>query len=71
MARTSDAADIPPPSVMGTWEISQRLGVSHQRVYQLVRERTFPLPAELHMGKVWATAAVEAWIRKHRPELAR
>jgi predicted DNA-binding transcriptional regulator AlpA len=56
--------------VMGAAEIAQRLGVSRQRVQQLVRRPDWPEPiAELTMGKVWRTSDVEAWIREHRPAL--
>lgn len=58
--------------LMGAAEIGERLGVSRQRVQQLVNRSDFPRPdADLAMGKVWRTEAVEAWIREHRPELGR
>lgn len=58
--------------LMGAAEIGDRLRVSRQRVQQIVARADFPKPEhELKMGKVWSTAAVEAWIRKHRPELAK
>lgn len=57
-------------ALMGTAEISRRLGLSKQRTHQIVRERSFPEPAAvLTMGQVWQTADVEAWIRTHRPQL--
>ncbi len=58
--------------LMGTAEIARRLGVSRQRVQQLVGRPDFPRPAsELEMGKVWHTEDVEAWIAEHRPAVAR
>jgi predicted DNA-binding transcriptional regulator AlpA len=57
--------------VMGAYEIAQRLGVSRQRVQQLVVRQDFPKPIrELAMGKVWDSDDVEAWIREHRPDIA-
>lgn len=56
---------------MGTAEIARRLGVTRQRVQQLVARPDFPAPdSVLEMGKVWATDAVEAWIAEHRPDVA-
>jgi predicted DNA-binding transcriptional regulator AlpA len=54
--------------LMGAAEIADRLGVSRQRVQQLVSSPDFPAPeSSLRMGKVWRTEDVEAWIEKHRP----
>lgn len=51
-------------------EISERLGVSQSRARQLANQWNFPAPYdELHMGRVWRTSDVEAWIRQHRPDL--
>lgn len=56
---------------MGPDEIRKRLNVSRQRAYILIARRDFPEPwRELAIGKVWRSTDVEAWIRKHRPELA-
>ena len=57
---------------MGAAEIGVRLGgLSRQRVQQIVSRPDFPAPEhDLAMGKVWATKAVEAWIRAHRPDQA-
>lgn len=56
--------------LMGAAEIGVRLGVSRQRVQQIVTRADFPKPEhELAMGKVWSSAAVEAWVREHRPDL--
>lgn len=57
--------------LMGAREIEARLGVSRQRVQQLIARPDWPAPYdELAMGKVWRKADVEAWIRDHRPDLA-
>lgn len=48
--------------VMGAAEIADLLGVSRQRVQQLVTRSDFPKPvAHLTMGKVWKTDDVQAW----------
>ena len=48
-------------------EIAQILGVSRQRVYQLMEAYDdFPAPlATLAVGRVWSRAAVEEWDRLH------
>lgn len=57
--------------LMGAREIAERLGVSDQRVQQLVHRRSFPEPyAVLKMGSIWAASDVEAWIAANRPHLA-
>lgn len=49
-------------AVMGAAEIAELLGVSRQRVQQLVVRPDFPAPmGTLTMGKVWNRAEVEAW----------
>jgi prophage regulatory protein len=55
--------------LMGAREIEARLGISRQRVQQLVSRADWPAPYdELAMGKVWRVEDVEAWVRAHRPE---
>jgi predicted DNA-binding transcriptional regulator AlpA len=55
--------------LMGAAEIAERLGVSRQRVQQLIGRADWPAPAAtLEMGRVWRTDEVEAWIREHRPQ---
>jgi prophage regulatory protein len=55
---TSDAV----PGLMGAAEIGRLLGVSRQRVQQLVNTDGFPPPvAVLDMGKVWRADDVRAW----------
>lgn len=57
--------------LMGAREIEARLGVSRQRVQQLIARTDWPAPYdELAMGKVWRIEDVEAWVSTHRPELA-
>ena len=52
--------------LVGSAEIGQMLGVSRQRVQQLISRDDFPAPeVALHMGKVWKRDAVEAWARGH------
>ena len=54
---------------MGTAEIAVLLGVSRQRVLQLLREPgDFPQPvAVLKMGNVWDAAAVRRWATGRQP----
>ncbi len=49
--------------LMGTAEVAAVLGVSRQRVLQLLNEQDeFPKPvALLRMGKVWHGPEVRAW----------
>lgn len=49
---------------LGIQEIAAALGVSRQRVYQLLTEDpTFPEPVdELVAGKIWHEADVASWI---------
>ena len=53
--------------VVGVPEIAQILGVSRQRVYQLIEAYDdFPMPvARLAVGRIWSRAAVEDWNRLH------
>lgn len=47
------------------------LGVSRQRVQQLINRADFPAPdVVLEMGKVWHRADVETWARDHGRVLA-
>lgn len=57
--------------LMGVAEIAVRLGVSRSRAAQIVNSKGFPDPAaHLLMGVIWEASDVEAWIAKHRPQLA-
>lgn len=57
-----------------TGDIADRLGLTRQRANQLVNDRRqeFPAPFDTLPGsvQVWLITDVEAWIGKHRPELA-
>jgi prophage regulatory protein len=54
--------------VMGAAEIGTLLGVSRQRVQQLVKTPGFPQPATvLGMGKLWRGEDVRAWAAQNRP----
>jgi len=53
--------------LVGVTEIARMLRVSRQRADQLTREyEDFPEPeAVLASGRVWSTAAVSGWMRRH------
>ncbi len=53
--------------VVGAPEVAQILGVSRQRVYQLIDTyEDFPAPlAKLAVGRIWSREAVEEWNRVH------
>ena len=52
--------------LVGSAEIASMLGVSRQRVQQLISRPDFPKPAAvLAMGKVWNTTDVQAWAKAH------
>jgi prophage regulatory protein len=54
------------PHLVGAAEIAAMLGVSRQRVQQLISRPDFPKPdAVLAMGKVWRTEDVQAWAKAH------
>ncbi|WP_250034938.1 helix-turn-helix transcriptional regulator [Paractinoplanes maris] len=56
--------------LMGAGEIRRRLGISRQRVQQIITRKDFPDPyQELEMGKVWDAVDVERWIATYRPQL--
>jgi predicted DNA-binding transcriptional regulator AlpA len=56
----------PSIELAGVAEIAALLGVSRQRVDQLVREHAdFPKPvAELAAGRIWLKPEVVAWARR-------
>lgn len=57
--------------LVGSQEIGAMLGVSRQRVQQLISRDDFPEPeVTLAMGKVWKRADVEAWARDHGRAIA-
>jgi len=53
--------------VVGAPEVAQMLGVSRQRVYQLIDTYPdFPAPvATLAVGRIWSRASIEEWNRLH------
>jgi len=53
--------------VVGVPEMAEILGVTRQRVYQLIEAYDdFPDPiAKLAVGRIWSRAAVEEWNRLH------
>ncbi len=56
--------------LVGPAEIGAMLGISRQRVFQLVTAPGFPEPeAELAGGRVWARAAIEEWARASGREM--
>jgi len=53
-------------NLVGAAEIGRLLGVSRQRVQQLIKTPDWPRPeAELDMGKVWNRDDIMAWARRH------
>ena len=70
--RSNDGPPQMTGRLMGAHEVAQRLGVSRQRVQQLINRPDWPEPYDrLAMGKVWLTADVEALISRHRPPAPR
>jgi predicted DNA-binding transcriptional regulator AlpA len=56
--------------LMGSYEIQQLLGVSRQRVQQLITRDDFPEPYDsLAMGKVWLRQDIERWARDRQMRL--
>jgi len=52
--------------LVGAAEIAALLGVSRQRVQQLISRPDFPQPdAVLAMGKVWRLPDVQTWAKAH------
>lgn len=52
--------------LVGSAEIGRMLGVSRQRVQQLINQPDFPKPeVALEMGKVWKREDVAEWARDH------
>ena len=60
----------PQQRLVAAAELQHMLGVSRQRISQLVERADFPPPfAELRMGQVWDRAAIEAWAKEQGREL--
>lgn len=57
----------PMHHLVGAQEIGTLLGVSRQRVHQLITRDDFPPPAViLGMGKVWHTEDVREWDQRRK-----
>lgn len=50
--------------LVGTTEVAEMLGVSRQRVHQLMSSEGFPEPEMLSAGLIWRRADIEAWMRR-------
>jgi predicted DNA-binding transcriptional regulator AlpA len=56
-----------PSDLVSTVEIAEMLGVSRQRVHQLMRSYSdFPEPeATLAVGRIWRKAVIIDWMKAH------
>ena len=56
-----------PDDLVSATEVAEILGVSRQRVHQLIRAyEDFPTPeAELAVGRIWRRDAVIEWAASH------
>ena len=56
-----------PEELVSVPEVAEMLGVSRQRVHQLIQSSgDFPKPeAELAVGRIWRRADIERWIAEH------
>ncbi len=51
--------------LVGSAEITELLGLSRARTFQITSSPDFPAPVqELKMGKVWRLTDVQAWARR-------
>jgi prophage regulatory protein len=59
--------------VVGIQEIADMLGVSKQRVSQIIQTRPdFPAPdAEITIGRIWLRSAIDRWMRTYNPRPGR
>lgn len=54
------------PHLLGVAEIAAMLGITRQRVNQLIQSADFPAPeAELSAGRIWTREAIETWVAAH------
>ena len=69
VAVSDRSADGQAIDLMGAREIQEILGVSRQRVQQIVARPDFPRPVAELAIKVWRGDHVRAWVREHRPDI--
>jgi prophage regulatory protein len=51
--------------LVGSAEITELLGVSRPRTFQITSGAGFPAPVqELKMGKIWRLSDVQAWAKR-------
>lgn len=59
-----------PLDVLGVRDFAAKWGVSPQLANKFSQRDDFPEPAaELAAGRIWRTADVRRWVKKHRPDL--
>jgi predicted DNA-binding transcriptional regulator AlpA len=46
-------------------DVARYLGVSHQRVTQMVAEGKLPTPRRDHLGASWTEKAIERWAERY------
>lgn len=57
------------PELVGASEVAEMLGVTRQRVHQVVQDhRDFPAAQRTASGAVWEKEAVEQWARDWKPK---
>lgn len=55
--------------LMGTSEVAERLGVTRQRVHQMVTSGVLPPPeATLSAGSIWRGEVIEEWVSEHQDQ---
>lgn len=53
--------------LVSVFEVAQILGVSRQRVYQLIARGGFPEPvATLAVGRIWTREDIERWAESRK-----
>ena len=53
------------PKIVGVYEIADLLGVTRQRVQQLIKHADFPAPAvTLRSGPIWLLTDVQDWAKR-------
>ena len=53
------------PDLVSRVEIADLLGVSQQRVHQLMQREDFPAPlVELAIGQIWRRSTIERWAKQ-------